>query len=382
MAGKIIGSIEHFTTTGLVSASAQAAFVAAFNMLRLYGPQVGIQLIAWNQGTARSGEVSSKGWPGYYNQTGTAGENAWACFRFASASYPFDLFMQWTHTATWINALYLNNSSGGSQCGFSMCARVDGGPAWNGSSGSVTDTGGGTMGTPFFRSSSQGGLFFPRSNDAVRAGANGATARNIVGTDSGTNVNSRYHYFADKDSFVALWDESNDGAYEAMYIGPYTPLSGSGLDIQLPLVAIRGALPFVAGTSYGDAAGTSTTQGAVLFPSASVSGTCGITMDRYGTTLFQNTLAQPNRAYPTASYNEFSILIGILDGQSSGPLGYIDTPLFREVYGVGTHDTNGSNTRAAFGNTTLLTVKVTVPWHSGTVPGSGLTQQGVQFTIP
>jgi hypothetical protein len=110
-----------------------------------------------------------------------------------------------------------------------------------------------------------------------------------------------------------------------------------------------------------------------------ISGTCTVGIDRYGTTFFQNTNAQPNRAFATPMFNEFPLLVGI--NESPNQIGAVGQTFdfYREAFNVATHDTNGGKTRAAFGTTTLAAIKLTIPWHSGTVPGSGITRTGIQF---
>lgn len=386
MSGKIIGSVEHYIPTGITSGSCKMAFVSAFKFLHTLGPQVGVQLIAWNYGTQPVGTRAA--WagnvPDYYDQPNTAGENAWACFRFTSASYPFDVFMQWGFTAAWSDILYLNAGTAQAQMGFSMCARTDGGNPWNGS----TSAGGlDTKGTPLFVTGSSPGLHYPISNDpSITAAIHGATGRNIVGTDSSTNNDARYHYVGDKDGFLVLWDEGADSVYEGMYMGSYSPFECGNINPPLPIVVFKGNVPWSPATQYGTPAGTGANQGAIALPSGSFSGSCPVTNDRLDI-LFANNLAQPSHAYPTPAYNEMPIAIGAISSSVGANawrafLGYIDTPLCRETYNVPFHDTNQNGTRAVFGTTTLASIKFSIPFHSGTTPGAGLTQQGVQFTIP
>lgn len=193
-----------------------------------------------------------------------------------------------------------------------------------------------------------------------------------------TSLNYRMHLVADYDNIVIMIDVNADNSYGAIMFGQYVPLSGT--NPQVPYVSIKDtSLPFTAGTQYGTPAGSAAQQGSIGYPDVSISGSCSSGNDRYGTALFQSNLAQPNRAYGTPLYNEFPLLVGLNEQNNQvGATGQMHS-FFCEVYNVSTHDTNGAGTRAAFGNTTLATIKLTIPWSSGTVPGSGVTRAGVQF---
>jgi hypothetical protein len=92
-----------------------------------------------------------------------------------------------------------------------------------------------------------------------------------------------------------------------------------------------------------------------------------------------NTSAQPNRAFATPIFDEFPILVGINETPNQvGAVGQFTT-FYREAFNVASQDTNANGTRAAFGNVTIATVKLTIPWFSGTVPGSGVTRAGTAF---
>jgi hypothetical protein len=104
-------------------------------------------------------------------------------------------------------------------------------------------------------------------------------------------------------------------------------------------------------------------------------------VDRYGAAFFQNTNAQPNRAFAQNRFDEWPILVGIYESPNQmGAMGQI-YDFAREIYNVASHDTNADGTRAAFGTTTVAAIKLTLPWHSGTVPGSGATVAGTQFGL-
>lgn len=380
MAGPIHGSIEHFFAgTGFSTGSVQSAFVNLYNFFNNNTGTLGIQRIAYHTGAKETGMVNTRGM-NYFDAANPAGGNAWACFCFSSASVPFYVLIQFSNSTAFGTAPgspgLIRNATTANSVGIAFAQRADGGNPWNGSSGS---NGSDTKGTPVWHPGTSSLVLMPRSNDGVRGGAHGASKQNCVGHTVGSGIDYRMHMIADYDNFVFLYDANANNNYASTLITKYTPLSG--VNPQVPYVSLgdTAALPFTNVSVYGDLAGTAAQQGAIGYTTASISGTCSTAIERVGAGFFQNTNAQPNRAFTTPVFNEFPFLIGIFESPNQvGAMGHV-IDFFREAYNVASHDTNNDGTRAAFGTTTVATVKLVVPWSSGTVPGSGITRGGVQF---
>lgn len=382
MAGPIVGSVEHyFNGVGLGTASVQVLFVNTFNFLNNNTASLGIQRLAYNTGSKGAGMVQFRGM-NYYDQPLPAGENAWAVFRFLSASIPFDVLIQWAGvsglgTAPGAPAL-INNTAGTNAFAIAVAQRADMTSAWG---GSTNNNGSDTKSTPVWISSSiSSTIYYPRSNDAIRGGTHGASRQNMMGNTFLNNIQTRHHFMADYDNFAIFNDVGAANAYELYFFGMYTPMSG--LNVNVPYFAFHDAvLPIAAATAYGPAGG-GTPGGGIGYPQQHISGSVGVGFDRIGTTFFQSSAAQANLAFPTPRWDEFPLIVGvyettptIIEGMTGQHFDFL-----REAYNIATHDTNGDGSRAVFGSTTVASLKVTAPFHTGTSPGSGVTRAGVQFT--
>lgn len=378
MAGPIAGLVECFLTTGFASGTTQSFFVSCFNFLYQSRDLLGLSLVAYHTGAKGTGMANARGM-GYFDSADPCGTNAFACFRFNSASKPFDLLIQWTDAGTAFGTApgspaLMNGGAGGNAFGWAVGQRLDGGPAWNGSSGS---NGMDTKGTPVWHPGTSSAAYYPRSNDSIRAGTHGASKQNCLGVSVTSNNAYRAHFFADYDTFAYALDISADNSYTVQYITAYTPLSGVNPDLSYCSFGSTVAVTSPA-TVYGDVAGS--LGGGISYPNLALSGTCACTTDRY-TTIFPAVLTQPNRAYATPQWNEMPIAVAIYETPSQmGMVGQINS-FIKEVFNIATHDTNATGTRCVFGDTTVATTKVTLPFHSGTTPGTGLTKGGVYFSL-
>lgn len=381
MSGPIRGSIEHlFMGVGQNSGSCQTFFVNVYNFLNSVTSTLGVQRVAYSTGSRSSG-MTSAGGMNFYDQINPAGDNAWACFGFMSASIPWYMLIQWTGTGTSFGtlpgspALFESSAVSTNAFGVAIAQRVDGGNPWNGSSGS---NGNDTKGTPVWHPGTSSLVLHPRSNDAVRVGAHGTNRQNTMGFSINIGSDYRLQQVADYDNIALMFDSGNDNSYGGIIFAQYSALSGA--NPQVPYVSYKDTtFPLTPSTQYGPIAGNGGTHGGIGYPTVSVSGTCSSGLDRYGNVFFQNTLAQPNRAFAVPMFDEFPMLVGIAEQPNQvGACGQI-YDFFREVYNVATHDTNNDGTRAAFGGTTVAAIKLTIPWYSGTVPGSGVSRAGIQF---
>lgn len=375
MAGPIRGSIEHLNASAAGTGSLQGFFVNVYNFLNS-NPILGIQRIAYHTGSRDTGMANARSMA-FYDQPGPAGNNAFAVFRFLSASIPFDVLIQWWSASPAAPGLpaVVNGSASTTAFGIAFAQDITGVSAWN---GTTNNNGMDVKGSPVWVSSSNI-TYYPRSNNANRTGGHGSLKQNMMGENSTiSSQNARQQIVADYDNLAILWDVSIDNSYDSVIFGAYTPLSG--LNASSPYFALAGALPYSPGTTYGPLAGGSP-GGAISFPASTASGSCSTSIDRIGSAFFQNILSQPNRMYATQKFDEFPLIVGGFESPFQVGMAGISN-FYKEVYGVSSHDTNGDGTRAAFGTTTLAAVKLTIPWHSGTVPGTGATRGGVQFGLP
>jgi hypothetical protein len=388
MANQIIGRVECFGGAGTNTGSLVISFVNLFNFLTVQGPTVGIQRIAYNSGSQLTGQPLTRpagGGIGYFDSTNSVGANAWGVWRFNSASIPFDLYAQMSTGVNVNNApatpsFYQGSAVASPVVGFAACWRLDGSGSWG---GSTLNNGNDTKSDPVWNIGNSSGCFFPRSNEGRRAGSQSGSRQNTSGFQINTNNAMRAHFFATKDAFVWAVDISNGGAYTYMYVGPYVPFASLSSSIALPAVAITTTVPSAITTQYGPPGGSGGNQGTIALPNLTASGSAGMRADRYGTGLFQVAAFQPNITYPTtASWDEFPILVGADDTPIFGALGFIDNELIREVFNIGTHDTNSTLDRVVIGGTTTAAIHLTMPFHTGTTPGSGATRDGVNFSIP
>lgn len=382
MAGPIRGSIEHYQLPSFSTGTAQAMFVNCYNFLNNNTGVLGIQRIAYNTGSQDTGMTQFRGM-NFFDQDNPAGQNAFACFRFLSASVPFDVCIQWTGgtsfgTAPGAPAL-INASTTTTTFAFSIAQSTGSTDPWN---GTTLNNGNDRKGTPVWVSASNI-TYYPRSNDPSRAGAHGSSKQNMIGPSNMSGQEAKYHFVADYDNFVFFYDNGAtvDAAYGYFMMLKYTPLSGVNPDV--PYFAIGGStIPITVGSTYGSIAGNSADNGGVSFPDLVKSGTIGVMTDRLGNYLFTATTCQPNKMYATQKFDEFPIFVG--GGESPGQIGMLGqhSEFVREVYNIQSQDTNGDGTRAVIGgSTTLATVKMTIPWHSGTTPGTGVSRNGVQFGL-
>lgn len=378
MSGPIRGSIEHyFAGVGTTSGSAQTLFVNCYKFLNNNTGTLGIQRIAYNTGSQDAGMTQFRGM-NFFDEPNPAGSNAFAVFRFASASNPWEMIIQWAGSnafGTAPGSPGVVNSSGGNFSFGLMMAQATSGSVW---AGTTLNNGNDRKATATWVSASNV-AYYPRSNDHRRIGAFGTLKQNFMGIASLNAADYRAHFIADYDNFVFLFDQNFDNSYAIACMLKYTPLTD--LTASLPYFSFFATLPTVASTQYGSVAGSSTDQGGISFPDLNTSGTCILSFEKFGTTFFQTNTAQPNKMFSTQRFDEYPFYVGA--NESPNQIGFCGHhyEFLREVYNIATHDTNLNGTRAVFGNTTLASLKVTVPWHSGTTPGTGINRAGTQFGL-
>lgn len=380
------GSIEHlFSVVATISGTIQSMFKVTYDFLNS-GSDIGIQRLAYNTGTRPSG--CNQTGTNFYDQAQPFGDNSWACFRFSSASVPFDILIQYSG----IGATFGNTTndhariggsafSGQSNFGIAVATAFSGSTPIDPWNGTTTLSGSDRKGTAVWTSGSATNRLsvFPRSN--AFGGSFASTNDDMVAFvfGFGSTTPHRYQIIASKDAIYLAKNQSDDSAYDRFfYAGSYNPISGSSPTVPF-LVWSTLTTNETAGTQIpSTTAGTSnTSDGGIAHPL--FVDTKFLSIDRLS--YFNQTSAlQPNNSFSPTQYDEFPVYVGMNETTASfGICGTID--FVREIYKTNVHDINNVTQRAVFGSaTTPAAIKHSVPWVSGTVPGTGTTRAGVQFS--
>lgn len=393
MSGPIRGSIEHYGGVVLAtSASLQDIFVSIYNFLNSNGSTLGIERVCYNTGSTPTGAPAVRGM-NRYDSASCAGPNAFAVFTFKSASLPWTILIQWCDGSTNMNTApgapgLLNGSAVNSGLGIAVAQNSNGSLPWAGTQKNTPNaSGSASKAGTVWNSGSAFLSVWPRSN--VSGGATTSARQNMMQLFAASSTNSyRLQMVADYDNLAILIDESADNTYvHAFMFGKYVPLTGSSTaGTYFGVSGVATTFPQTAMSVLSTTAGTGTGgyEGGVAFPSASVTRTVkNIMFDRLsGLVNTSFTAYHPNKTFSSASYTEFPLIVVTNETNEEGYLG-MHNEFFREVYNTAVHDTNIGGTRCAFASSlTLATVKITIPWHSGTAPGSGTTRGGVQWGNP
>lgn len=192
---------------------------------------LGITRIASNFGFNGSGM-------GYWDSSTPAGENAWACFKFASASVPFCMLVQYS------GRLQFGSSPGNpgsisdsSRVGlaFSFAFTNDLSSPWR---GTTFNNGLDVKSTPVWEGDSSNLMCFPRVNsyggedDSTKSGM--VSLATVTGFEASySNGNNEYfyskrgifHYVVSNDQFIGVFDIGGMGIMSVVYFGKYDKLS-------------------------------------------------------------------------------------------------------------------------------------------------------------
>lgn len=392
----LAASIEHRYTSRRVY---QEAFVNLYNFLSSTCSPLGVQLIANNSGSNGTGM-------GFHDSTLSASNNAWACFKFASATNPFYTLIQYTEGVNFGTAPgspgLADGAAGQYRIAVSVAMRSGTTSPWNGSTAS---NGADTKGTPVWISGSSSLFVFPRSCNPT--GSHNNSKENMMTffrstnysqvdlfnmtTEGGTGAVT--HYFANENNFIFMADPGALGNYSTIYFGKY--VSRSDIVPEFPYVCLgwytdstdRSPMGYL--VDYGNTAGTLTStgfSGGIIHPSSSN----GVrTTKALLNTLFLQSRYHPNKSMTTAS-NKYDLhkpqLAIFEDPNHYGYLGMID--FFKMGWGIPTAAISSSGDYAAFNVHLAFTMnrpwntylKVIVPWTGSVQPYSLTSRLGVQFT--
>ncbi len=335
----------------------------------------------------------------YRDAPTTIGTNAFAVFRFGNATTPFNVLIQCINTtgsgttiASPGNYAYATtNNYGTSVFGVMIVVaqRADGTNAWGGGTANV---GADTKSTPVWTAGSSTLNVWPRINSS---GGTFATNREALMMLSTVNAGAteyyndiftrgiRVNFIADDDNLLIVWDMGSDGSYQFWYFGKYTPRAA--LNIQTPYVCIHMGTPrdpIVSNFTYGSTTqvtnGDFTTagDGGVAHPTAA-SGIKNVLID--GTaSLFNSSIYNPNRA--AGLLGRFDLppaYVAVNEAPFFGMLGSIN--FFRTAYNLPSLYMSPDRKLAIFGNGSVQSGKIVVPWDGLTVPGSGINRAGISF---
>lgn len=390
-----ITGITNIAVTG--SQGTGELFISLYKWLTTSGSTIaGIKLIA--NSTGSTVQASAPGGFNYPNQPNPIGNNAWAVFAWTSASLPFYALLQVaTGTSTTPfgavpgNPAVFPNTAGNYAAyggiGLQIAMRADGGNPWNGTSGAL---GSDTKGSTVWSSSSLGGTVvsplyvWPRCNSVS---GNFETNKQkllpiaahawIAGPSANGN---RVHAAADFENFGIARDTFNTvNSYNYFWFGRYEVYDscsvGSGrLSPNVPYAMFfrdgESSDPTIAiGATnvYGSATGDTDLEGGIAH--SYLSGVVvGCSLDTLAVTPFASQY-NPNRAYPTAMYDEYPVMLFMNESsapipQSWGMLG--QTSFLRFIYNAFVGDTNANLSRVVLGSNPLtqLSSKFTFPWSS------------------
>lgn len=399
----LIASVNHYVTAS--SKASVDVFASIFELLDLYGDQIGVRRIAYNTGSY----PQSKGM-GYSHDLDETSNNAWACFYFYRADNPFFAVLQFATSST--PSFPFGDDLQGSQGvlgGNDPYARLGGvgiqfaavpfrlGRDVDVWAGSRRSDGNDKKNFPCPWSTQSNDLVvFPRANNGLLHGFPPSGISPLTKSAYTMLVSQRdlatssvmWHIIADSNNFVfvkTFGSSSSSYAYSGLYFGQYSEAVGFNSKLKYVLfnhVTSSGDPPFSplsSGTWYGDRQGTSSLDGGLAHP-ACQSGCFAVCLDY--PTFITSSRFSPARLFATTSkaplYDEFPWAVGAYDpeGQVFGFAGSVE--FMRVMWGVPTHTFFSSSFRAAFGNSISASVKLTIPWPSGSgvLPGTNLNRTG------
>lgn len=367
------------TVTGLVDARVgdggtqpannnnQELFTVVYNFLNSKYTR-----IACNFGTAGTGFD-------FFDGANPSGENAFAVFRANSAANPFNILIQWADSSPFGsspgNPGLLQASSSSDGVGVMVAFREDGTNPWAGGTANAgADAKGATVWTP----GSSTLHVLGRSNTTGGSHATNKENMFTLGDLPSPGQFGRMHCVGDDDGFAILTDISDDGTYQALYAGAYTPRSG--LTITHPLcIVINPQLStfWVTGSAqtYGSTTGYTNYEGGILGRDKTdgVRGLSVVTNIGSFEAAFQ-----PNGQVPTPALDASEI--GIIQREThQGLAGFIPSAIMAAVYGVANLEVNAAGNRAYISMNTVAFNKWSIPWGGGSPPGTSTSRNGVTF---
>lgn len=338
--------------------------------------------IARNNGNAATFSPTPLG-TGFFDEASAFGENAWAVFKFEESflrPFPYYILIQWADNLNDFGAapgnpgkLYgLSGGGGNFSFGLSMAT------AFN-SSGVPENPfipASGSMGShiksdPVWTTPVGGTLFvFPISNNA--GGGYSTSKQNMMGFTSGTTINYRFSFIADKDNFIII-QNNDDGFVDNSIIAGGLIITASAIPNEVPLfcfttTATNGEFADPT-TYYGDLLGTDTVGdgGACYLRSLGVK---SFSMS-YDTTITRGTTANLQTT-PSNILGLYPISVEV----NRSKVGWLDPYFWRIVRNIANFS-DSNMTRLTIATTASNDVKLAVPWDGSTTRGMNYTRNGI-----
>lgn len=352
-------------------------------------PDLGIEMLAWNYGNGGSG------W-NYWDEPGTAGLGAFACFRFHSASLgKFDclVYVNTASAGAHTGSMYIDNSQnsnngpgGYHQVGIafachpssSVIGYQDATGPWDGGYGNAAWI---QTSTALWKTGSGGkGGFFPRPNST--GGQDATTRAYLMGIPQGGMNQGRGHFIVSEDSVTIFTDDNMSNNYKIVHFGSYTPRSGSTPNPESPYLmwtngddANYPPIVHKYTNTIGDTNRTSNTpNGAIAHPDLT-----NQALKFSWNWIGENYLIGLNQFIEGGTFEKFPLWVMVNEGAEKGTLGVLN----HIYYGIGMPNMSVSSvsSSAAIGRSTLQDGKILVPW-SGVAPGTSLkSRTGRNFSI-
>ena len=389
-------------------------FVTVYNFFNSLS-SIGVTRIAYNRGNGGTGMT-------YWDQGSPPGNCAWALFRFGNAMIPFYVLLQGCNI-TQEYGYYYTNYAGCTPCvnsdadsnhrnGFyshmaiAIAMRLDGTSPWN---GTTVNTGTDTKGSPVWTPGGSSLAIWPRCN---AVGGTQATNREAVTTIT-TSVNStdfnyryysyaggRIHMLADENNIYLAFDAGANASYSNFYFGKYIPRNG--VNPQIPYVMLNNAAistsatnrkaPF-ANNSHGAISNTTPNwydgvgDGGVCHPNATLG--VKIAWNEYPSIYYLSNRSSgagyenwyhPNKVMAFNNrFNIFKSIVCLNEHPYFGILGEID--FFKIAYKLPTHSLINNKQYLVVGidDNYEPNIKNLIPWDGITMPGSGISREGISF---
>jgi len=411
---KFAGSVNHRFYPDDYQATSM--FIAAFKFLSGTNcKELGVSLIAYNTGSIVSGAIN---YPNYYSGSvlqSSVGSNAWACFRFSSATNPFYVLIQSSEPSVTFGSTPGNPAttpieSSNGMFAFAGAALEDGGNAWNGTSFA---NGNDVKGNPVWNTSS---YCFPRQNNLGGASNSTKQAMMSVKVNATANTQPMYwygihdvgvHFIADQNNF-AIFHELGSGIrmHYFHWIGKYIAIASNNSPLTLAsisnvstsfcnsLAAMSEIYDYGGGNAvsnglYGGINGlgfsTRGGDGGIAFKSGSTGLVKTLNVDWY--MMAKNWNAHPNLVAnkPMSTFNPANVFLLVAESPYYGVAGFVD--FFKFVSEVPSQSTFNDNKWAFLPGGSLIDMSspeshpgIVIPWDSSAKsPGTYFGREGVQF---
>ncbi len=374
MAGTLTGSIEHYLSSATGVDMARDIFACLVNF---FDGHAQMTRIASQAGSSYVG-TQSLALPGYTSDGNRSGVNAFGVWRWDKVNGDkVYILVQHSGGAT-IGTAPGNPGVAQGNYGVAVQYAMDssGGNPWNG--GTANAGADAKNGTNVWVPNGGTLLVWPRPNGPGGTYATGRQYLCAVGYYTPTPA--RFHIIMDDDQIAMACDMGNNSGYDYLhYFGPYTVrtglTAGTGAYVCMNLTGMD-ALTTPWDTDLGVLDGSTAYEGGAVLTTANQVRTirCASLYDA------NDTQYSPNPLVP--GFDIFDAFVRMHDATSPSQYGFfgkIDPSFLAFVCNANSLSTNSTKTRCVFGSSTKSHAKWLLPWDGATIPGSGLSQTGVQF---